>query len=535
MQASQEVGQVKLDEVIPMSSKARASVPTRQRTGTVEPFVRADGTVYYRGKVRLADGSRERIDIDEPHCFDEAAARAFVRETQAQEDVHGRLLARKRGTPPLATSETVREWCKHWRVSREARGNTTTRDDASRLEHHAFPTLAERPIAAVTRDEVEAIVEKLDAKVRAGDLSWHTAWNVWAVVSRMFRDATNAKQRDLRVRGDNPARDVAPPDRGARKGKVYLYPSEFLSLVSCELVPLVWRRIIALAAYTFPRAGELEALEWADVDVQRGIVHVHRGTDRQRGGTKGTKTGTARRFAVEPAVLPLLRAMHAEAKDDGHVAPTGRVLPWMPRHRDLAEGLRTYLEVAGVTRAELHTTDATRKAMTFHDLRATGLTWLAIRGDDPLKIKQRAGHSSFATTEGYIREAEAVRDAFGEVFPPLPSSLLPSAPTTELGPLRSTIGPRRRDLERLKRGVSRRYGAGWTGLEPAASGVTGRRYNQLNYHPRNSLRPPLVHFSSPPILRFPHPWAGQGLNLRRPACKASALPLSYPPHSSSRE
>ena len=26
--------------------------------------------------------------------------------------------------------------------------------------------------------------------------------------------------------------------------------------------------------------------------------------------------------------------------------------------------------------------------------------------------------------------------------------------------------------------------AGWTGLEPAASGVTGRRSNQLNYHPR---------------------------------------------------
>ena len=30
----------------------------------------------------------------------------------------------------------------------------------------------------------------------------------------------------------------------------------------------------------------------------------------------------------------------------------------------------------------------------------------------------------------------------------------------------------------LPRGI-----AGWTGLEPAASGVTGRRYNQLNYHP----------------------------------------------------
>jgi hypothetical protein len=36
----------------------------------------------------------------------------------------------------------------------------------------------------------------------------------------------------------------------------------------------------------------------------------------------------------------------------------------------------------------------------------------------------RAGHKSFSTTEGYIREAENLRDGFGEVFPPLPPSLL---------------------------------------------------------------------------------------------------------------
>ena len=44
---------------------------------------------------------------------------------------------------------------------------------------------------------------------------------------------------------------------------------------------------------------------------------------------------------------------------------------------------------------------------------------MAIRGDDPLKIMQRAGHEDFATTQGYIREAEAVRAGFGDVFPPL--------------------------------------------------------------------------------------------------------------------
>jgi hypothetical protein len=77
-----------------------------------------------------------------------------------------------------------------------------------------------------------------------------------------------------------------------------------------------------------------------------------------------------------------------------------------------------------VKRPELYITDATRRAITFHDLRATGITWCAVRGDDPLKIKQRAGHSTFATTEGYIREAENLRDGFGTVLPPLPTSLL---------------------------------------------------------------------------------------------------------------
>jgi hypothetical protein len=49
---------------------------------------------------------------------------------------------------------------------------------------------------------------------------------------------------------------------------------------------------------------------------------------------------------------------------------------------------------------------------------------MAVRGDDPLKIKQRAGHTTFQTTQGYIREAEAVREGFAEVFPTLPACLL---------------------------------------------------------------------------------------------------------------
>ncbi len=94
--------------------------------------------------------------------------------------------------------------------------------------------------------------------------------------------------------------------------------------------------------------------------------------------------------------------------------------------------LAVYLRRVGVEREELFTTDATRKAITWHDLRATGITWCAVRGDEALKLKQRAGHSGFATTEVYIREAENMRAGFGVVFPPLPLAL------SKRGPVRPT-------------------------------------------------------------------------------------------------
>jgi hypothetical protein len=46
---------------------------------------------------------------------------------------------------------------------------------------------------------------------------------------------------------------------------------------------------------------------------------------------------------------------------------------------------------------------------------------MVVRGDDPLKIRHRAGHTDFATTQRYIRLAEALREGFGTPFPALPS------------------------------------------------------------------------------------------------------------------
>jgi hypothetical protein len=96
-----------------------------------------------------------------------------------------------------------------------------------------------------------------------------------------------------------------------------------------------------------------------------------------------------------------------------------------PSERDMARGLRRYLKRAGVDRHELHHRTPPTRPIRFHDLRATGISWMAVRGDEPMKIQERAGHTDFETTQRYIRMAEALREGFGVVFPDLPPELFP--------------------------------------------------------------------------------------------------------------
>ena len=141
----------------------------------------------------------------------------------------------------------------------------------------------------------------------------------------------------------------------------------------------------------------------------------------ESGAKKETKTGVVRRYRIEPSLMPLLRAMHRES------GGVGGLVADMPNKKFWARRLREHLVVAGVVRSALHENDDTRRSIVFHDLKATAVSWMAIRGDEPLKIKQRAAHRSFATTERYLRAAEMVGEAIGEPFPQLPAAVLGAA------------------------------------------------------------------------------------------------------------
>lgn len=386
----------------------------RKSTGTTRLLRNDQGDWQWHARFTRADGTRSKkwepidpgIAVDDKAGANACAARMAARIKKAAS-----------GAAVRAAGETLSEYADRWLDDREGRVNSI-RDDRARIRKHVIPTLGSLDARTFTRDDVERLRDELDAKIVGKNLAWKTVASCWTLVTSMCADMVNAKKREFRVREDNPCRDVKPPERGSRKAKQYLYPSEFLQFVACERVPVRWRRAVTLAIYTYTRDAELRVLRWTDID--HGIIDITRAYNRRNPSeVKGTKSDAPRRFAVEPNLLPLLEVM----KKDGRVLVAN-----LPSERAMARNLRRWLWKAGVRRQALHERSATSQHLTWHDLRATGATWMAVRGDDAHKIMQRCGHKSFSTTMLYVREGEAIREGFGEPFPPLPVGLVGNAP-----------------------------------------------------------------------------------------------------------
>ncbi len=357
--------------------------------------------------------------------------------------------------PPKPAQEPWADWAERFFANRDAREADSSKDNRSHFRTWVPPELKAKPMVEITKFDLEGIVELLDDAVIAEEIRWKTAVNVWGTITVMFGEAYASKRRALRVLTTNPCTDIVGPDRGAETVKVYLFPVEFMAMMTCDRIPIRWKRLFALSVYLYPRPGELEALHLEDINLQHRYVFFHRATDR-KGDEKETKTGISRRVPIEPALVPLLERMMEEAREEGE-----ELLLRMPPECDLSTRLRQYLRWAGVTRAELFVTDRTRTQITFYDLRATGITWTAIRGEEPLKIMQRAGHLHFSTTQGYIRAAEELGHAVGaaDVFAPLPDGVFSAGISAE--------GPA---------AWANLRGSQWKGLRP-----------QRDSNPRNSL------------------------------------------------
>ena len=368
------------------------------------------GVVHWHVQLTLKDGTRSPWVPLDPSIPESDRARAQACATTVSDD------ARERGFVSDEVKETVAEYAKRWLEAREGR-IASVRDNASHLEHHVLPVLGAIDMQAITRKEIERFVAALDAKVRAKDIGTKTAKNVWGTCSKMFDDAAHSKPAEgLRCLEADPTHGVrGPDDDDADRLLQFLYPSELETFLACERVPRTWRRNVAIAIYLCLRVGEQAALKWSSVDLEHRVATIQEKYDRRTDSDKeGTKSGGARIVPIRAELVPLLEMMRKESGGRGYVCE-------LPNLQDLACGLRRWLTKAGLDRAQLHKATTVSRPLRWHDLRATGATWLAVEGKAATEIRDVLGHTQTSMTDRYMRSAAVLRGGhFGNPFPTLP-------------------------------------------------------------------------------------------------------------------
>lgn len=159
-----------------------------------------------------------------------------------------------------------------------------------------------------------------------------------------------------------------------------------------------------LAVFTGMRAGEIAALEWPDVNLDRRLISVQRSFDGP------TKSDRVRYVPVLDPLMPVLRAWRL--RHPGRLLFTNQNgTMFQPSARIFQEVLHRVLDAAEFAKVQRNGKE--RPYVRFHDLRHTFASHWVMKGGDLFKLQKILGHQSVQMTMRYAHLApEAFKDDY---------------------------------------------------------------------------------------------------------------------------
>ena len=149
-----------------------------------------------------------------------------------------------------------------------------------------------------------------------------------------------------------------------------------------------WYPIWAFAILTGMRSGELQALEWSDIDEKNGIIRVSKSFNKKINTTKCPKNGSWRNVDINSQLQDLISVLKKERLNEKNVLP--HFSEW--KNGNAGKILRMFLFKIGI-----------EKEVVFHTLRACFATHLLSTGVEPLKVMRMGGWSDLKTFQIYLR------------------------------------------------------------------------------------------------------------------------------------
>ena len=273
--------------------------------------------------------------------------------TKRQASALERELREKLETPPPSPEEldnnaTFADFVEHWEQTRRADFKPTAyRGYEQILRVHLVPWFDRKVLRSISIEEVQRYKT---AKSRSEDhrgLSPKTVNNHLGVLSSLFEDAIRWRYATF-----NPTRSV-------RKCRTESTPDQFAFWTREESEPFLdaihlerprWYPFFLTALRTGMRQGELAALRWEDVDLERDRINVRR--SYSHGVETLPKSGTSRALPVSPQLRHALveHKLASGAEERVFLADDGRLLD----HNRIKHHFWCGVRLAGVKRIRFH-------------------------------------------------------------------------------------------------------------------------------------------------------------------------------------
>lgn len=315
--------------------------------------------------------------------FSLADMRARAVERQAEEEE-----ARLREE---AANMTVRAYFTDYSLPRIKREKRSWLTDKQRYDKEIDAVLGDFPMQAVTEKDVQEFTDYLCEEEYAAA----TVKQYVGIVKHLFYGAMETKIDGIRVfNGINPAKGVTLPAIHNERVR-YATPQEvdLLLAEACTLESPDLHDAIVLSLNTGLRLGELKRQKWLEVDIYGLMVTVPDDDKRKPGG----------QVPMNKQAL----AVYLARREISGGAPTTLVFPPVAGgafRNNLSESFRMIADRIGLNDG---ITDR-RYRLTFHSMRHTFASWLALMGTDIYRIQKLMRHKRIEMT---MRYAHLIPDA----------------------------------------------------------------------------------------------------------------------------
>ena len=296
------------------------------------------------------------------------------------------------------TITTLNAHAQTWLDSRTAMSSNY--DERLRWNHHLSPYLGH-----LDPDQVNVpVLKKTICTLRAKGLAKSSVGLCVRLLSSLYGDLVEdgcARQNPTRLLSKKTRVAELKTDHDPQKTPFVKDPNDITRIYQYlrpryEAVATAY----AIGALAGLRTGEVRALAWEHVDLERKLIHVQVQVERRRGRASVSPTGLSvpkdddsRWVPISDSLFPILKELH---RGTGLVCLAAGGAAADPRRRFVGEKALGDLLAAALAELKIET-------MTFYQAtRHSFASQWVLHGGSLEKLREILGHSSVTTTERYV-------------------------------------------------------------------------------------------------------------------------------------